>query len=87
MAIECPRCKSEKTVSGRCLGRLDSGAGFVFRPDDLGFFSIMGTDLAVGDQFTTCIECGLIWQDVPADRLKRIIARKGKAALKERLDL
>ena len=87
MDTACPRCESTKTVSGRCLGHLDAGAGFVFRPDDLSFFSIMGTDIAIGDRATACIECGLMWLEVPADKLKRIIARKGKAELKERLEL
>lgn len=83
----CPRCKSEKTISGRCLGQMDYGLGLVFRPEGLRFLSVTGTDLAISDRPSACTECGLLWQEVSAEDLKRIIARKGKKETKEQLGL
>jgi hypothetical protein len=63
------------------------GAGFVFRPAELKTFSIRRTDVVMSNRFLACADCGLIWSELPVDKLRRVITNRGKLELKQRLEL
>jgi hypothetical protein len=85
MNILCPKCGSSRTVPGRCLGRLDAGAGFKFRPTQLRLLSFLGTDVPMSSEFTACVDCGLLWSTIRAEKLQQVVAKKGNTELQERL--
>ena len=71
---QCPKCESQQLVAG-CLGPASRPP--VFRPRGLRSFSVTQN---VGTQFATaealaCLDCGLVWTDLPAMRLREFVQR------------
>lgn len=71
---QCPKCSSQQLVAG-CLG--SSSNPPIFRPAGLRSFSFTHN---VGTQFATaealaCLDCGLVWSDLSAMRLREFVQR------------
>lgn len=82
-AEPCPQCQSKNTVTGVVVYR--SG----FRPDGLKTFSLSLSipEARLERHATACIDCGMAWEQVDREELKRIIQQVGSDELKERLGL
>ena len=83
----CPRCGSERISGGRCLGQLDLGGGFVFRPEGIRHFASSGTDVRIAGHFTGCMDCGLLWSTINKEKLKKVLSKQGKKAVRNKLGL
>src|SRR5438045_1652676 len=71
---QCPKCSSQQVVAG-CLGP-DSNPP-IFRPAGLRSFSVTqdgGTKFATGGALA-CLDCGLVWSDVPPAKLREFVQR------------
>ena len=89
MNEKCPECGSINTVSGRYLDQAGAGLAPVFRPDGLKHLTLGGTDVRVPskDRFTACLDCGLLWARIPAEKVAKVMVKKGKQKSKEALGL
>ncbi len=69
---QCPQCNSERIVAG-WLGSDSKPA--MFRPAGLRSFTVTqdgGARLATPDA-SACLDCGLVWGDIPTKRLREFI--------------
>lgn len=78
----CPRCHAKRTLPGH-LGRS------TFRPEGLKFFSLSLSipEVPVSDDACACVDCGLVWSELDAGRLRAKIVQVGGDDLKSRLGL
>lgn len=85
----CPDCGSLRVVAGRCLGQADYGLGQVFRPSGLKLFklSLTSSDVPASGRFQTCLDCGLLWNRLDPNKVKKTIQALGKDATKQKLNL
>lgn len=84
---ECVRCKRTEVIEGDILGHGDIGLGFVFRPVQLKWTTLIGKDITISKEAYACCHCGLIWQELNPKKLMRIVATKGSSKLKKQIDL
>ena len=82
---KCPKCGSTHTVKGRILGQGDAGLGFVFRAHSLKALRLLGTDLSIPKQAFACCDCGLMWLEINAKKLTKIIKTKGTDQLRKQI--
>ena len=82
---KCPRCNSDHSVKGCILGQGDAGLGFVFRAQSLKALSVLGTDLSIPKQAFACCDCGLMWLEMNAKKLTKIIKTKGTDQLRKQI--
>ncbi len=71
---ECPQCNSQRIVGG-WLGTHSMPA--IFRPAGLRSFTVavdVGTRLASAEA-SACLDCGLVWGDIPAQRLREFMEK------------
>lgn len=82
--MKCPRCQKKAVVPGRYLDQVATGVGQVFRMKELRSFAFCGTDVSISSHFHACTECGLLWNEIDTERLKKVIRKKGTKQAKER---
>ena len=71
---QCPKCSSQQLVAG-CLGPASKPP--IFRPAGLRSFSVTqdaGTKFATAEALA-CLDCGLVWTDLPAMKLREFVQR------------
>src|ERR1035441_7177014 len=71
---QCPKCSSQQLVAG-CLGPASKSP--IFRPGGLRSFSVTqdaGTKFATAEALA-CLDCGLVWTDLPAMKLREFVQR------------
>ena len=71
---QCPKCNSQKLVAG-CLGPTSKQP--IFRPAGLRSLSVTqdaGTKFATAEALA-CLDCGLVWADIPPVKLREFIQR------------
>lgn len=85
----CPDCGSVRVVAGRCLGQADYGFGHVFRPRGLKLLklSLTSSDVPMSGNFRTCLDCGLLWNRLDPNKVKKTIQALGKDTTKRKLNL
>ena len=71
---QCPKCSGQQLVAG-CLSPASKPP--IFRPAGLRSFSVTQD---AGTKFTTaealaCLDCGLVWTDLPAMKLREFVQR------------
>lgn len=81
---KCPRCQSEAVVPGRYLDQLAGGLGQNFRMKELRSFAFGWTDVPISSNFNACTECGLLWNQIDAEKLKKVVRKNGTKRAKER---
>ncbi|MFC1451913.1 hypothetical protein ACFLSJ_01050 [Verrucomicrobiota bacterium] len=84
-----PRMREQQDGRRQVLRPLFGGASPVFRPRGLKPLTLTGSDLRVrgGQKYRACLECGLLWSSVDAQKLARVLSRNGTAKTKARLGL
>lgn len=73
---QCPHCKGEQIVHGRLLPQAGISGGIVFRPRKRKWWSFILPDAKVSGTGYACIECGLLWTNIGAGRLKMLMRRE-----------
>lgn len=71
----CPKCGSQKVVSGRLLSS-DQSSTAIFRPDTVRFFSfsLLGGVPVASDPGRACLDCGLIWAQADPEKLAKFVS-------------
>lgn len=86
MDKNCPRCKSAKISSGSVLSQTDFFPyTLYFRPKGLRPFLLTGTDVSFKNRCAACLNCGLVWAELSAEKLIEVIQTKATDAAKEKL--
>lgn len=83
--MNCPICKSARTVEGRVVADgSDDGRAEKFFPKGLKLLTLKrAVRLSSGHAFRACCECGHLWNEVDPRALKALIEASGKDRLKE----
>ena len=86
MTPKCPKCQSSKVVEGKHFNWMGGGPQY-FKPKELRVLTIANHIAVKKRGFWACTDCGLLWSEVDAGDLRRLLAQNGSKALKARLDL
>lgn len=87
MIPNCPRCKSTKVVEGKHFNWIAGGSLQYFRPKELRTLCKANHIAVKKGGFLACTDCGLLWSEVDAGKLKALLAENGNKSLKARLQL
>lgn len=75
----CPRCGDDTTVAG--WADLPDHA-LSFQPDGIHWLRHLlwhfgeTTHVQLPERFLACLECGLIWNSLPPERLREVVGRE-----------
>jgi hypothetical protein len=47
-------------------------------------FAFGGTDVAISSNFHACANCGLLWNEIDTEKLKKVIQKNGTKQAKDR---
>ena len=87
MAATCPRCQSAKVVEGKHFNWVAGGTFQYFQPKELRVLSGSSHIPIKKHAFLACMECGLLWSEVDAAKLKTLLTQSGNKSLRTRLGL
>ena len=82
----CPRCQSAKTVEGKHFNWIAGGPQY-FQPKELRVLASASHIPVKKMGFLACADCGLLWSQVEAGDLRKLLAQSGSRSLKARLGL
>lgn len=84
---ECPKCGSEKVFEGRQFNAVSGGGSQYFRPKGLKLITVSGADVPLRNStFTACSECGLLWSEVAAEDLQKVLSKSGNKKTRQKLE-
>lgn len=85
--MNCPGCKSKKVVPGKLFNVISGLPPFYFRPKGLKLITVDSADVTIDSKgFAACVDCGLVWATVPAQKLQKVVEVSGSARLKKELE-
>jgi hypothetical protein len=86
MNPKCPRCQSSKVVAGKHFTWLGGGPQY-FKPKELRLLTSTNHIPVKKGGFLACTDCGLLWSEVEAGKLREVLVQSGSKPLKARLGL
>lgn len=79
--VNCPSCKSGNIKQGSVIGQGDGPCqASLFRPV-VGARVVTSEGLAIHSTFHVCVECGLLWQNLPNVSKARLATYERDATL------
>ena len=87
MPSTCPRCRSKRVVEGKYFNWVAGGSAQYFQPKELRLLSGSSHIRIKESGFLACADCGLLWSEVDAKELQRLLSESGDKAVKARLGL
>ncbi|MBI3880614.1 MAG: hypothetical protein HY301_11205 [Verrucomicrobia bacterium] len=84
--MKCPACQSERVVEGNNFNLLGGGSIQYFRPKGLRML-VGSADVKVTAGFCACCDCGLLWSQVNAKELTRLLKQSGSEKTAKKLGL
>lgn len=86
--MKCVQCGKERIAQGRIFNQIDYVApAAYYRPLGLRPFALLDVNIRIKNVFCACIDCGFMWAEVDADKLKTVISQKATEATKTKLGL
>jgi len=80
MNLTCPQCHREAIIEGKIYNQVDYvNPPAYFRPVNLPFYAIFGTNILLRNTFFACSFCGFVWSKLDNQELQRFISAKGAA--------
>ena len=95
MSFMCPKCRSEKVVEGKHFNLMSGGifnliTGWnmlYFKPKELRFLCNRSHIHIKSSVFRACTDCGLLWSEIDAEKLRALLIENGNKSVKARLAL
>ena len=87
MPIVCPKCLSERIVEGKHFNWIAGGSAQYFQPKELRLLCGSSHIRIKTSGFLACADCGLLWSEVDAAKLRSLLSESGNKTVKTRLGL
>lgn len=87
MSSTCPRCQSAKVVEGKHFNWIAGGSLQCFQPMELRLLCGSSHIRIREGGFLACAECGLLWSELDAKKLRALLLENGTKTVKTRLGI
>ena len=87
MSSTCPRCQSVRVVAGKHFNWMGGSIFQYFQPKELRFLCNSSHTPISKQGFLACTDCGLLWSEVDAKALQKLLTESGNKSVKARLGM